>query len=60
MQSKKVLALGVGAQKAGTSWLHYQLDSREDTDFGFLKEYHIFDALFRPEHECFKPMKFAP
>ena len=33
MQSKKVFALGVGAQKAGTSWLHYQLDSYTD---GFL------------------------
>ena len=60
MQSKKVFVLGVGAQKAGTSWLHHQLASRADTDFGFLKEYHIFDALFHSEYECFKPKKFAP
>ena len=25
--------LGVGAQKAGTSWLHKQLHSRPDADF---------------------------
>ena len=60
MQSKKVFVLGVGAQKAGTSWFHHQLASRADTDFGFLKEYHIFDALFHSEYECFKPKKFAP
>ena len=60
MRSQKVFVLGVGAQKAGTSWLHHQLASRADTDFGFLKEYHIFDTLFHPEYECFKPKKFAP
>ena len=37
--------LGVGAQKAGTSWLHKQLNQRNDAHFGFLKEYHIQDAL---------------
>jgi hypothetical protein len=37
--------LGVGAQKAGTSWLHKQLNQRNDAHFGFLKEYHIHDAL---------------
>jgi hypothetical protein len=35
----------VGAQKAGTSWLHDQLNRRKDADFGFCKEYHVFDAL---------------
>jgi len=30
--------LGLGAQKAGSSWLHAQLNSRRDADFGFLKE----------------------
>lgn len=43
-----VFLLGVGAQKAGTSWLHAQLHSRPDADFGFLKEYHIHDALTLP------------
>ena len=43
-----VFLLGVGAQKAGTTWLHAQLDRRRDADFGFLKEYHVHDALTLP------------
>ena len=43
-----VFLLGLGAQKAGTSWLHAQLNRRRDADFGFLKEYHIHDALTLP------------
>ena len=43
-----VFLLGVGAQKAGTSWLHAQLNRRADADFGFLKEYHVHDALTLP------------
>ena len=40
--------LGLGAQKAGSSWLHAQLNRRRDAEFGFLKEYHIHDALTLP------------
>ena len=43
-----VFLLGVGAQKAGTTWLHAQLNRRPDADFGFLKEYHIYDTLTLP------------
>ena len=43
-----VFLLGVGAQKAGTSWLHKQLHSRPDADFGCLKEYHVHDARTIP------------
>ena len=43
-----VFLLGLGAQKAGTSWLHAQLNQRRDADFGFLKEYHIHDAFTLP------------
>jgi hypothetical protein len=49
-----VFLLGVGAQKAGTSWLHQQLHQRSDADFGFLKEYHIHDALTVPKLERFR------
>ena len=49
-----VFLLGVGAQKAGTSWLHQQLQQRSDADFGFLKEYHIHDALTIPKLERFR------
>lgn len=41
--------LGVGAQKAGTTWLHAYLAAREDVDCGFTKEYHVFDALTVPD-----------
>jgi len=40
-----IFLLRVGAQKAGTSWLHQQLHSRPDANFGFCKEYHIHDVL---------------
>ncbi len=49
--------LGVGAQKAGTSWLHQQLQRRRDCNFGFLKEYHIHDALTVPSMAIFKKRK---
>jgi len=50
---KKTFILGVGAQKAGTTWLHGQLSKNEAIDFGFRKEYHVFDiveALEKSEH----------
>jgi len=49
-----VFLLGVGAQKAGTSWLHQQLHSRSDADFGMLKEYHVHDARTVPELNRFR------
>jgi len=45
----KTFILGMGAQKAGTSWLSNYLRARDDTDMGFAKEYHIFDAVSLPE-----------
>ena len=56
----KVFLLGVGAQKAGTSWLHDQLQRRKDTNFGFCKEYHILDALTLPQFAHFQPRLIAP
>ena len=41
----KTFILGVGAQKGGTTWLHRQLNSNTNVDFGFRKEYHVFDAI---------------
>jgi len=40
----KRFILGVGAQKAGTTWLHDYLVSRDNVDMGFIKEYHVFDT----------------
>ncbi|MGX9355767.1 sulfotransferase domain-containing protein [Roseobacteraceae bacterium S113] len=46
----KTFILGVGAQKAGTTWLHVQLSRQSYAEFGFLKEYHVFDALELPDY----------
>lgn len=45
---KPVFVLGVGAQKAGTTWAHGYLDQFAFSDLGQLKEYHIWDALTVP------------
>jgi len=42
---KKLFILGVGAQKAGTTWLHRQLNANQNIDLGFRKEYHVLDAI---------------
>ena len=60
MTSDATFLLGVGAQKAGTSWLHDQLDRRKDADFGFLKEYHVFDALELEHFSYFRPKNPTP
>ena len=60
MASEATFLLGVGAQKAGTSWLHDQLHRRSDADFGFLKEYHIFDALELERFANFRPKRPTP
>ncbi len=44
MRQKRFI-LGVGAQKAGTTWLHHYLSQQPFSDFGFRKEYHVFDAV---------------
>jgi len=41
--TKPIFVLGVGAQKAGTTWLHAYLESLPEVDLGFMKEYHVFD-----------------
>lgn len=46
---KKTFILGVGAQKSGTSWLYRYLSSQNNSNFGPLKEYHIWDALYIKE-----------
>ena len=44
----KKFVLGVGAQKAGTTWLYKYLSSHPQANFGFAKEYHIFDSITLP------------
>ena len=55
-----VFLLGVGAQKAGTSWLYQQLHTRPDADFGCLKEYHVHDARTIPELKRFRQLNGKP
>lgn len=44
--SQKLFVLGLGAQRAGTTWLHKQLNRCDAVDMGFTKEYH---ALINPK-----------
>lgn len=46
--SDKTFILGVGAQKAGTSWLHAYLGRFDHVDTGLCKEYHVWDRLYLP------------
>lgn len=45
-KTSKTFILGVGAQKAGTTWLHAQLCKNTFFDPGFTKEYHTFDCIY--------------
>lgn len=45
----KTFVLGIGAQKAGTTWLHDYLNSRDDVYMSPIKELHYFDILYRPD-----------
>lgn len=56
---EKRFILGVGAQKAGTTWLSEYLKSFDNVRFGLLKEHHVWDALHSPECRVFKVKKKA-
>jgi len=43
---KGTFLLGVGAQKAGTTWLYKALAAAPDVNFGITKEYHVWDAVY--------------
>lgn len=45
LNPQKTFLLGVGAQKAGTTWLYDYFLHRKDTRMGYTKEYHVFDTL---------------
>ena len=44
-EDRKTFLLGVGAQKAGTAWLHDHVSSSPECAAGFTKEYHVWDGL---------------
>ena len=54
MVNVRTFVLGVGAQKAGTTWLHSYIASNATAHMGFTKEYHIWDAVHSPLCKNFK------
>lgn len=55
----KTFVLGVGAQKAGTSWLHDYLSGLPGFAPGFEKEYHILDARYLEEGRRYERRTWA-
>lgn len=47
MQNTQPTFLGIGAHKAGTTWLHYQLSQHQQVWLPPLKELHFFDRSTR-------------
>ena len=52
MKSKTFL-LGVGAPRCGTTWLFKFLTKYSEIDFGFRKEYHVFDSAHIDQYQYF-------
>lgn len=50
---KPTFILGVGAQKAGTTWLYQQLNRCNFVNMGCLKEYHVWDAIYSEDMHSF-------
>ena len=47
----RVVVLGVGAQKAGTSWFYDHLSQSPEFRPGIRREYHVFDSIDIPEQD---------
>ncbi|MGO4917734.1 sulfotransferase [Pseudogemmobacter sp. W21_MBD1_M6] len=56
----KTFVLGIGAPKAGTTWLHAYLTSMPGFARGFQKEFHIWDAVHVPEAARFRVRDGSP
>lgn len=54
MANERTFVLGVGAQKAGTTWLHSYIAANANANMGICKEYHIWDAVSAKLCENFK------
>ena len=53
----KTLLIGIGAQKAGTTWLHHQLQRCPSIYMSSPKELHHFDSLYESDKQ--KGRRFA-
>jgi sulfotransferase family protein len=51
----RTFLLGVGAMKAGTTWLHDYLAASPQCQPGHRKEYHVFDSLDFPAEQGSQP-----
>lgn len=49
---RKPLVIGIGAQKAGTSWLYSALSQHPGIWTSPMKEVHYFDHVFCPSHKA--------
>ncbi len=58
--NEKIFLLGVGAQKAGTTWLHRTLRASDTVNFGIAKEYHIWDVLYTDQFQELRPSGEPP
>ena len=45
----KTLVIGIGAQKAGTTWLYRYLRTHPQVGMSPIKELHYWDERFRPD-----------
>jgi len=54
-QSLDRVIYGIGAQKAGTTWLYEQLKSHPEVHMGDLKEVHYWDTIYFPHLPYYKP-----
>ncbi len=43
---QRTFVLGLSVSKTGTTWLHNYLNSFEQINMGFKKEYHVFDSVY--------------
>ena len=55
----KIFILGVGAQRAGTSWLNSYLSSHPCVSMSEIKELHYFDALWSESYRLHYQNKFT-
>lgn len=46
LAAKRIFALGIGAQRSGTTWVGKYLDMHPDFLCSPIKELHVFDSLF--------------
>ncbi|MAI29328.1 MAG: hypothetical protein CMP38_03870 [Rickettsiales bacterium] len=57
MTEEKTFILGIGAPKAGTTWLYEYIQNDPKANFGQMKEYHYWNLAFLDQKESEKKYK---